>query len=129
MNVEIDAIPKIGHLCEIIGDEQPYLVQIYCDWSLNSVVMNVFVLDRHGSIVSCRYSSVMDENSRGFRMGYFNLILTGLGLRLPKAVLFRMDYDRSRQETPNAIVHSNLCDAQHRDWYRDLFCNSNNQVA
>ncbi len=125
----MQSIKNIGHFCELEGGGTAYLIQFYSDWKLQRYVLKAFVLDRHGAIVSCRYDSLNDEDAYGFRLGYLQLILRGLETRLPKTMFIRADYDRSRQETPDAIIHGSLCAAQHRDWYRDLFCNPDNQVA
>jgi len=125
----VNTIQKIGHFCEVEGDGNPYLIQFYSDWAQQRFVLKVYLLDRHGAVLSCRYDSLNDEDARGFRLGYHQLVLRGLGTRLPKTVFIRADYDRSRQETPDAIIHGDLCAAQHRDWYHDLFCHSSHRVA
>ena len=122
-------ILKVGHFCELDGDNVSYLVHMYIDWDKRSYVTNIYTLDRFGLIAGTRYASLDDEDSHGFRMGYHQLVLTGLGVRIPKTMLFRLDYDRSRMETVDAIVHSDLCVAQHRGWYLQLFRQSSGQVA
>lgn len=122
-------ILTVGHFCELEGDAVSYLVHMYIDWDIRAYVTNVYALDRHGLIVGTRYASLEDEDARGFRMGYHQLVLTGLGVRIPKTILLRLDYDRSREQTEPAIVHSNLCEAQQKDWYLQLFRQSSGQVA
>ncbi len=117
----MNPIKKVGHFCEVDGDGKHYLIQFYSDWNQQRYVMNVYELDLHGAIQSCRYESLLDEDAYGFRLGYHQLILRGLGVRLPKTVFVRAGYDRSCQETPDAIVHGDLHAAQYRDWYIDLF--------
>lgn len=102
---QLNLVPQ-GHFCKVETDTENYLVQFYCDWKMNRLVLNVFTLDPEGEISGIRYQSSADDDFDGFTMGYARLILEGLGIQLPHIMILRIDYDRTRQASSGPVIYS-----------------------